>query len=318
MIDKSYISHLRQESRKLARELGMLTLSQPTRGCSNTQWHALIEAQQTPGITSKELSGRLLLSPSATSRLVEGLVESQLIETQPSSDKREKGLHLTSLGTAEIKKIDAFSNPRIIGALDHMSKAEKKQLLDSIQSYANALEKSRIERDSIKIQTLTNSRPLRHQVIHMIERIQIDEFGIPITPEINASILKAEEEFTYDNRCHFWYATNKDGHIVGSIGLKRVSSNVGEVKKFFVRKDFRGKGIANKLMKKLFCEAKKSSFDTIFLGTVSLLEAAQSYYEKIGFERISKSELPTIFKICPLDSVFFKGSVHGITSYFKD
>lgn len=317
MIDKSYISHLRQESRKLVRELGMLTLSQPTRGCSDTQWHALIEAQQTPGITSKELSGRLLLSPSATSRLVEGLVESQLIETRPSTDKREKGLHITSLGKAEIKKIDAFTNPRIIGALDLMSEPERQQLLKSIQSYGSALEKSRIERESIKIHTITSSRPLRQQIIHMIETIQIGEFGIPITPEINASILRAEEEFTYDNRCHFWYATNQDGHIVGSIGLKQVSAKVGEVKKFFVRKDFRGKGIANKLMKKLFSEAKKSGFDTIFLGTVSLLEAAQSYYEKIGFERIKKSDLPAEFEVCPLDTEFFKGPVNNILKYFS-
>ncbi len=317
MIDKSFISNLRQESRKLVRELGMLTLSQPISGCSNSQWHALIEAQQTPGITSKELSGRLLLSPSATSRLVDGLVENQLLETRASTDKREKSLYLTSLGKGEIKKIDAFTNPRIIGALDHMSETEKEQLLKSIQSYRSALEKSRVERESIKIHTLTTSRPLRHQVIDMIETIQIDEFGIPITPEINASILKAEEAFTYDNRCHFWYATNKEGQIVGSIGLKRLNSSVGEIKKFFVRKDFRGKGIAHKLMKKLFEDAQKCRFETIYLGTVSRLEAAQNYYEKIGFERIPKSKLPSIFEVCPLDSVFFKGAVTNIYRYFQ-
>jgi N-acetylglutamate synthase-like GNAT family acetyltransferase/DNA-binding MarR family transcriptional regulator len=306
-----------EESRKLVRELGMLYLNQPHDGRSSSHWHALLEIAKVPGITVKALSNLLLLSPSATSRIVEGLIAQEFIRSQEAQDKREKSLQITSQGKEEIKKIDAFSNPRIIGALDYMSSEAQKALLGSFKAYGEALEKSRLERESIKLHTLSTSRPLRNQVIHMIEKIQIDEFSIPITPEINASILKAEEEFSYGNRCHFWYATNKEGRIVGSIGLKMVSSKVGEVKKFFVRKDFRGKGIAHKLMKKLIEDATKNGFETLYLGTVAILEAAQSYYEKIGFEPIAKSDLPASFVVCPVDTVFFKGFVKKISRYFN-
>lgn len=318
MIEKSFISALREESRKLVRELGMLYLNQPHDGRSSSHWHALIEIGKTPGITVKTLSNLLLLSPSATSRIVESLEAKKFITFQEAQDKREKCLRITSQGKEEIKKIDAFSNPRIIGALDYMTLEAQKALLESFKAYGEALERSRLERESIKIHTLSTSRPLRNQVIHMIEKIQIDEFSIAITPEINASILKAEEEFSYGDRCHFWYATNKEGHIVGSVGLKMVSSKIGEVKKFFVRKDFRGKGIAHKLMKKLIEDAQKCGFETLYLGTVAILEAAQSYYEKIGFVRISKTDLPSNFVVCPVDTVFFKGSVSIIRDYFQE
>ncbi len=316
MINKSFVSALREASRKLIRELGMLNLNQLNDGRSSSHWHALIEINKTPGITVKELSNHLLLSPSATSRLVESLMKSRFVTEQKGADKREKSLLITSFGKDEIKKIDVYSNPRIIGALDHLTEEEHKSLFSSLQKYADALEKSRKEREGIKIHVLSTSRPLRQQIVHMIETIQINEFSIPITPEINASIIKAEEEYSYDNRCHFWYATNQDGHIVGSIGLKKINDGIGELKKFFVRQDCRGKGVAHKLVSKLIKDAQKSGFKTIYLGTVSVLEAAQSYYEKIGFERISKNNLLPDFQICPVDTVFFKGKVSILCKYF--
>ncbi len=242
----------------------------------------------------------------------------EYVKIQERSDKREKSLIITSQGLKEINHIDAFSNPRIIGALDYLSLEDQQIIPEVIRKYANALEKSRLERENIKIHTLPSSRPIRNQIIHMIESIQKNEFSIPITPDINVCISKAEETFHYNNQCNFWYATNADGHIIGSIGLKRMDKFNGEVKKFFVHQDYRGKGTANKLIQKMLQAARKNGFHTLYLGTVSLLKAAQKFYEKVGFQQIEKNRLPMEFEICPLDSVFFKGSVREIAAYSID
>lgn len=318
MISKYYISSLRNESRKLVRELGMLSLSHAQNGRTSSHWHALIEISKEPGITITALSNLLLLSPSTVSRIIDTLAEKDLVSFSSKRDKREKSLTLTPKGGKEIKQIDDYSNTRIVGALSYLNPNEQNLLLEGIFKYASALEKSRQEQESIKIHTLPTSRPIRNQVIHMIEKIQKDEFSIPITPDINSCILKAEESFYYQNHCNFWYATSSTGTIIGSIGLKRISDTSGEVKKFFVHKDYRGKGTAHKLMKKMTQAAKKNNFQFLYLGTVSILEVAQNYYEKIGYCPILKTDLPVEFDICPLDSVFFKGEVSKITDYFTD
>ncbi len=316
VMNKAYISSLRQESRRLVREWGLLQLNQSLKGQIPSHCHALIEIGQEPGITITALSRLLLLSPSAMSRIIDSLGERKFVKTIGVMDKREKSLEITQKGLEEIKKIDAFSNPRIIGALDYLNDEDQKLILEAISKYANALEKSRLQRDNIKIHTLSTSRAIRQQIVHMIEKIQVDEFAIPITPDINASIFKAEENFSYNNRCHFWYATDETGLIVGSLGLKKIKDGCGEVKKFFVHKHYRGKGIAHKLMKKMVQAAKKNKFEYLYLGTVPLLKVAQNFYTKAGFERISKKDLPTEFEVCPLDSVFFKGHAKKIEAHF--
>lgn len=317
MTNKVYISTLRRESRKLIREWGLLQLNQSLKGQIPSHCHALIEIAQEPGITITALSRLLILSPSAISRIIDSLVERKFVKGVEGIDKREKSLEITQMGLEEIKKIDTFSNPRIVGALDYLSDKEQKLILEAITKYANALEKSRMQRDSIKIHTLSTSRAIRQQVVHMIETIQVDEFSIPITPDINACIFKADEVFSYNNRCHFWYATDEAGLIVGSVGLKKVTEGCGEVKKFFVHKNYRGKGIAHKLMKKMVQAAKKNKFDHLYLGTVPLLKSALNFYTKAGFENIPKKDLPKECETCPLDSVFFKGDLKKIEAYFS-
>lgn len=312
MLDKTYISSLRHESRKLIRELGLLQLNQPTKGKTSSHWHALIEIEKSPGITIANLSSLLLLSPSALSRIVNSLIKKALVSSKESQDKREKCLTLTPKGLDELKQVDQFSNPRIIGALDFLSAQDHALILEGLSKYVSALEKSRLDRQSIQIHTLSTSRPLRQQVVSLIESIQIQEFGINITPEINACVLKPEKEFSYNKRCHFWYAVNGSGHLIGTVALKAINPLNGEIKKFFVRKDYRGKGVSYKLIQKALSAAKKNEFQTLYLGTVSKLKAAKRFYEKIGFDLIQKEDLPREFDACPLDTVFFKGAVNKI------
>ncbi len=146
----------------------------------------------------------------------------------------------------------------------------------------------------------------------MIETIQKGEFSLPITDEINACIVRAEEEFYYNNSYNFWYATDPNGTIIGSIGLKKIDDQKGEVKKFFIQQSYRGKNVAPKLMNALIQSAVKHGFETLYLGTVDILHAAHRFYEKYGFERIQKQELPPQFEICPLDTVFFKVKVEDM------
>jgi len=94
--------------------------------------------------------------------------------------------------------------------------------------------------------------------------------------------------------------------IIGSIGLKKIDARHAEIKKFFVKESYRGKGVARKLLYSLLKSAAKHRFIYLYLGTVDVLHAAQRFYSKYGFLRIKQSDLPNGFIKCELDTVFFK------------
>ena len=70
----------------------------------------------------------------------------------------------------------------------------------------------------------------------------------------------------------------------------------GELGKEFV--------IAQKLLETLIAYCKENGIDDLYLGTVSILEAALRFYEKNNFVRIQKEELPTEFPLMAPDNVF--------------
>ena len=299
------ISALRHSSRKLVRELGILELNKPHLNRTPQHWHSLIEIHNQPGITIAKLGNLLLLTYSTISRIVSSLMNEQLVTSKNGIDKRENYLYLTEKGIHEIKNINEYSDTKIKGAFEFLSEDEQNQILEAIQIYELALEKSRLLREQIKINTLSTSRTIRKQIISLIEDIQKDEFSLPITDEINACILKAETDFYYNKSYNFWYAINNTGEIIGCIGLKKIDEDNAEIKKFFVHKQFRGKGVAKKLMHTLIKSALKHHFKSLFLGTVETLLAAQKFYNKYGFSRINEHCLPKEFSKCPIDTVFF-------------
>lgn len=299
------ISKLRFSSRKLVRELGMLQLNKARQHRTPQHWHSLIEISNEPNITTSKLGHLLLLTYTTISRIVNSLLKDGLINSQNGLDKREKHLQITKKGLLEIENIDEFSNIKVRGALSLLTDEEQDQIIASIQKYSDALERSRIFREQVKIHTLSTSRAIRKQIISMIENIQKNEFSLAITDEINSCILKAENIYYYHQSYNFWYAVDDSGTVIGSIGLKKIDAHHAEIKKFFVHLNYRGKGVSQKLMQTLIKSALKHRFKYLYLGTVKSLQAAHRFYEKYGFSRISEKNLPSQFEICPLDTVFY-------------
>jgi len=305
------IEALRYRSRKLIRELGLLELDREN-SMKTADLHALIEVAKTPGITISELGRLLLMSISTISRLVKSLIKKELLNLKEGNDKREKSLSLTDNGQLEVQEINIFSDSKIIGAFEFLTDEEIHQIIGSITKYGEALEKSREMREDIKIKTLSTSRPIRKSIVNMISDIQENEFLIPITKETNLGVLKAEDEFYYHNSYNFWYAVNKEGKILGSIGLKKINNQYGEIKKLFVIKEYRSKGVAQKLMNTLLKAASKHKFEFLILGTIDKLHAALKFYSKYKFTPICKNDLPKGFEMNSLDNLFFRKEIEKI------
>jgi len=79
------------------------------------------------------------------------------------------------------------------------------------------------------------------------------------------------------------YLAEVDGEPAGVVGLKPLSAGAGEVKHLYVRPDFRGHGIARKLLQQLVTDAEALGYRRLCLETTEFMPEAQGLYRRFGF-----------------------------------
>jgi len=87
-----------------------------------------------------------------------------------------------------------------------------------------------------------------------------------------------------------------DGEIAGMGGMIPMGDNYWEIKRIYVRPQFRGKGIARQLLEQLIMLAREGDYSAIRLETIQFMTAAQRLYRTFGFEEIGvyeEGEMPT-------------------------
>ena len=73
---------------------------------------------------------------------------------------------------------------------------------------------------------------------------------------------------------------------VGSAGFKKYDNECAEVKRVFIKREYRGKGISKKLMELLEERARNKGYKYLILESGEPLVAAMSLYRKIGYKVI--------------------------------
>ena len=123
------------------------------------------------------------------------------------------------------------------------------------------------------------------EVNNFIISVFVDEFGF----EECRKELEEQDNYEYiQNGGDLWIALDDEDNIIGTIGLKKHNDNDVELKKLYVRKDYRGKGVSKELYNIMLEESKKDNFNRIFLGTYDKLETAINFYLKRGFTQMEE------------------------------
>lgn len=125
------------------------------------------------------------------------------------------------------------------------------------------------------------------------------EFGLG---DIKRPDLDDISDFYQRGKDEFWIAV-EEGAVVGTVAIKDYGAGRGYLKRMYVDKGYRGEGLAKKLLDTALEYARKAGFGEIFVGTVPEMAAANKFYSKSGFERISKlpGDLPGFG-----DTVFYR------------
>ncbi|WP_347052107.1 GNAT family N-acetyltransferase [Flavobacterium olei] len=154
----------------------------------------------------------------------------------------------------------------------------------------------------MRIQSIQNE--YENEIIDLILNIQQKEFNVPVTLEDQPDLLDIHN--FYFKPGGTFLGAFIDGKLVGTIALVRFNPEAAAIRKMFVKKEFRGKefGIAQQLLNQLIEFSKENGIKNLYLGTVTILQAALRFYEKNNFVTIEKEALPTDFPLMRPDNVF--------------
>ncbi len=75
----------------------------------------------------------------------------------------------------------------------------------------------------------------------------------------------------------------KDGVACGCIALGRLEATICEVRTLYVRPEYRGMGIAKKLVEADLNQARSFGYHAARLNTLGFMESAQGLYRSLGF-----------------------------------
>ena len=91
-----------------------------------------------------------------------------------------------------------------------------------------------------------------------------------------------------------------EGEQAAGIGcLKSLRTGVGELKRMYVRPEFRGRGLGRALFESLLAEASIAGYRSIQLDSAGFMHAAHGLYRSAGFRDIDpypESEIPAEFQ----------------------
>jgi len=79
-----------------------------------------------------------------------------------------------------------------------------------------------------------------------------------------------------------------DDRLAGCIALRKLDSSSCEMKRLFLRNDFRGQGLGRALVQAIIDEAKGIGYERIRLDTLpGRMDSAISLYRRFGFQEIA-------------------------------
>lgn len=74
-----------------------------------------------------------------------------------------------------------------------------------------------------------------------------------------------------------------DGKGAGCVALRKISNDICEMKRLYVRDAYRGLGIGKRLIDRIIDEARKMNYAYMRLDTLETMKKAQSLYLSLGF-----------------------------------
>ena len=132
----------------------------------------------------------------------------------------------------------------------------------------------------------------KEEVIKLVLQCQNDGTRPIVRVDDQPELLCIREKYLESGGC-FWVAKD-NGNVIGSIGLMNCRNGIGVMKKFFLYPEYRGEPyhLGLKLYAELLLFAKKNHIKKLVLDTPKNTIRAHTFYDRAGFKKIRREDLP--------------------------
>ena len=107
------------------------------------------------------------------------------------------------------------------------------------------------------------------------------QFNVDIEHEVDFTMNNFDKFAEQDGRL---LLVQVDGEIAGTISLRKIRRDCGEIKRMYIKPEFRGKKLGNLMIEKVISISEENGFSKLFLDTSLFMSSAVSLYKKFGFK----------------------------------
>ncbi len=116
-----------------------------------------------------------------------------------------------------------------------------------------------------------------------------ERFERYISMAINGELRQLQDIFSETRRNAFW-VVEIDQQIVGMFGIESSDKNSTELRRMYLDRRYRGRGIAQRMLQSAEARAREFGFSRLILSTAEVQKAAIAFYRKAGY-RLVRTEL---------------------------
>lgn len=109
------------------------------------------------------------------------------------------------------------------------------------------------------------------------------EYDLKPDPVCTDADIKNIESSYFGRGGTFFVLETEDGSIIGAYGLYPVKEHTCELRKMYLHKAHRGKGLGKFLLEDALSKARRLGFKRMILETASVLKEAIALYKSYGF-----------------------------------
>jgi putative acetyltransferase len=136
------------------------------------------------------------------------------------------------------------------------------------------------ETTSPRLRRATNAD--REQITSLVYSV-LEEYGLKPDPGCTDADLDDIERSYFARGGTFCVLEDRDGSIVGAYGLYPTENQTCELRKMYLNRTHRGRGLGKYLLEDALTSARKLGFTTVTLETASVLKEAIALYKHHGF-----------------------------------
>lgn len=137
-------------------------------------------------------------------------------------------------------------------------------------------------------------RPADNRDCEDIARLVFDvlkEYDLKLAPASTDADIKDIESSYFKRGGAFLVLVEKDGSIIGAYGLYPIEKHTCELRKMYLHKAYRGKGVGKLLLEDALSRARQLGFKKMVLETASVLKEAIALYKSYGFAEYQPNHL---------------------------